>query len=394
MFEGFSWQTPEWLWGIVLPFLVYFGLRWRQKNLQNSYADSHLWPWVDAQTLTVGSHFLASSEIGFATNRLQHFVVRLSQRLMTIFSPLRLLALAWIMLILALAGPRSLQELPKKQPISAMDVMVVLDVSPSMAATDVYPSRFLQAKVFLESVLSELSESDRIGLVAFSGQAHLISPLSHDRRLFLHNLALLKPDLLPTRGSSVELGFLTAVEALQAMQIPSGRILLMTDGRNETSTMAPVPEELRLLAETIFGDQKGQGSLELLKKLDLQTLVLSVGNRVPTTIANPDKPEALWQYQGLPVNVAVSESFMQGFAQSIGANYQPLKTGQADVEQVLDWLRPVESLNITTQIGWSSYAPIFSQLALLFLVFAFYPVFLHSLLSWLSLVTLRLGRPK
>lgn len=365
MIDGFEWRQPAWLILGWLPVLIWLVRYWRRQVLQQTYADPHLWPWVQA-----------SSPAYFAY-RDQTVFKRWMAKLFFALSPLRALAFAWIMLVIALAEPRQLiwQAQTVTQP--GKDVMVVLDLSPSMAAKDVYPSRFLQAKQFIESLAIALPEQDRLALVAFSGQAHLITPLTHDRQLFLHFLALMKPDLLPIRGSAVEYGVAYGLQRLQQTAeqtvTKSAAMVVISDGRSLASKMPPLPESEAHFA-TQYAALFDATASQTLVDQQVKSVVIGVGTVSQTLLADPQAPTKPWRRGDQPVNAPLGASLLQKVSKTLQAPYLEMQTSQAFLQQVSQSLRsPPSSLN-TSQQTWESYASVFLSLSLLGLLLAFYPV--------------------
>jgi len=140
--------------------------------------------------------------------------------------------LAWALLAAALAGPR----LPSAAatgdasglPPHAVDVMVVIDISASMAETDVAPDRLTRARLELSDLLRRL-HGERLGLVVVAGQAGLVLPLTRDAALFEHALSRIGADLLEARGSDAAAGLWLAQQALAKSVRGSRGVLLVTD---------------------------------------------------------------------------------------------------------------------------------------------------------------------
>lgn len=132
----------------------------------------------------------------------QHSVERLgpgSQSAARVLTSILLLA-GLAFLVLALAGPRSGAE-PREVELSGLDLVVALDVSRSMLAEDVAPSRLARAREEISRLATRLSD-DRIALITFAGDAYLQMPLSTDRAALRLYLETASPDLIPAQGTS------------------------------------------------------------------------------------------------------------------------------------------------------------------------------------------------
>ena len=132
------------------------------------------------------------------------------------------------LLAVALAGPRigyDTLEVPHK----GRDVIIAMDVSRSMLATDVAPTRLERAKLLAEDLVSELG-SDRLGLVAFAGSAFLQAPLTLDHSAVLSAVDELDTDLIPKGGSNIAAAIRTCEEAFGKAEGFSRAIVIVSDG--------------------------------------------------------------------------------------------------------------------------------------------------------------------
>lgn len=131
------------------------------------------------------------------------------------------------LLLLALAAARPLLPLPGRG--SENVAVLAVDVSRSMMASDLKPSRLEAAKQAASAFLEEAPRGLRVGLVAFSGTAQTVHPPTTDRKRLLESLASLEFG----RSTAIGEGIL---EALRQIREAGGKgdILLLTDGRNRT----------------------------------------------------------------------------------------------------------------------------------------------------------------
>ncbi|TVP54698.1 MAG: VWA domain-containing protein [Halomonadaceae bacterium] len=131
----------------------------------------------------------------------------------------------------ALAGPswRAVPE-PAQQPADAL--VVVLDVSLSMLAQDLTPDRLTQAKRSLRDVLA-LREGADTALIAYAGDAHVVAPLTRDRRTIEALLPALDPYMMPSYGGRADRAVARAIALLEHSGPGRRQILLITDGVRE-----------------------------------------------------------------------------------------------------------------------------------------------------------------
>ncbi|BCS96731.1 hypothetical protein DSLASN_23630 [Desulfoluna limicola] len=198
-----------------------------------------------------------------------------------------LMVLSVLFLILALAGPRYgyvWQEVERK----GVDIIVALDCSKSMLAEDVKPSRLERAKREIIDLLAML-EGDRIGLVAFAGEAFLQCPLTLDYGSFNIFLEALSPDYLPVGGTDLEGALRVSMDAFKAEEATDKAIILITDGESTEGTPEEVSKKAAEMGVKIFtigvgskegvpvpdpsgGFKKNRDGSILLSKLDAATL--------------------------------------------------------------------------------------------------------------------------
>lgn len=145
-------------------------------------------------------------------------------------SGLWLLTLVWLLAIIALAGPVWEKRL---SPVfhSQNNLVIVLDLSRSMNANDMIPSRLEHVKIPLQKYLT-VAKEDRIGLVVFAEHAFIASPLSKDFATARDIIKYANTKMIPVQGSRPDTGILKAIELLQQDDKP-GQILLVTDGPGE-----------------------------------------------------------------------------------------------------------------------------------------------------------------
>ena len=134
---------------------------------------------------------------------------------------------AWILATIAIAGPVWRQT---PQPVHEREdaLVVIFDLTKSMLATDVKPDRLVRAKRKLIDLL-ELREEGVTALIVFSGDAHVVSPLTDDTKTIAAMIPALSPDLVPAPGSALAPALVKAVDLFRDGGTASGRILIITD---------------------------------------------------------------------------------------------------------------------------------------------------------------------
>ncbi|MEM9243916.1 MAG: VWA domain-containing protein [Pseudomonadota bacterium] len=139
-----------------------------------------------------------------------------------------LITLAALLTVLALAGPTwSYQEQPVYFHSNAR--VIVLDVSASMNAQDVKPSRLERAKYKILDLLNEIKEG-QTGMLVFSRQPFVVSPLTEDSHTIASMVPVLDSSIVPVQGRDIATAIDKAAQLLQQDGANSGNIIVITDG--------------------------------------------------------------------------------------------------------------------------------------------------------------------
>ena len=135
----------------------------------------------------------------------------------------------WGLLVAAIAGPRwDYRDIQLFRPGS--DLVILLDLSSSMNATDISPSRLTRARQEIQDLI-ESNRHSRIGLIGFATQAHIIAPLTEDGNSLLLMLPAISTDLVELKGSRLTEALVRAEQMLAAQPEDSSRhLLLISDG--------------------------------------------------------------------------------------------------------------------------------------------------------------------
>ena len=139
--------------------------------------------------------------------------------------------------IIALAGPAWRRELPPFVEDKA-PLMIALSVAPSMSERDVPPSRLERAKQKVRDLLAARAGA-RTGLIAFSGTAHLVMPMTDDRAVIEPFLAALTPELMPVQGNNAIAAVALATTVMAAESL-AGTILVIADGIGDEAAVRRV----------------------------------------------------------------------------------------------------------------------------------------------------------
>ena len=224
--------------------------------------------------------------------------------------PLLLLALTWLLATLALAGPSLRnQDTPLFQRDSAR--VYVLDLSPSMNADDIKPSRLARARLKLLDAL-QLPRDGEQALLVYAGSAHVLTPLATDAKTLAAQVPVLSTDLPPVRGNRPELALQRAVQMLNDAGHQGGEIVWLTDGIDSDqvervlASLADHNVRLAILAVgtadgapvrqsngALLTDNAGRVVLARLDLAPLQTVANAVNGRLATLQADDSDWQAL-----------------------------------------------------------------------------------------------------
>ncbi len=173
-----------------------------------------------------------------------------------------LLGLGVLWTILALCGPQfgTKLEMAKRK---GVDVMLVLDVSRSMLAQDLKPSRLVRAKQQIRELLDQL-EGDRVGLIVFSGQAFVQCPLTFDYGAVEMFLDVLDAGMIPVQGTAIGDALRLATRCFDEEDDQHKVIVLLTDGEDHVSDPLDAAEKAAEQGVHIFAIGLGTADGELI----------------------------------------------------------------------------------------------------------------------------------
>jgi Ca-activated chloride channel family protein len=251
--------------------------------------------------------------------------------------PAWLLAAGWLVAVVALADPvweKQLQPVLRSQDAR----VVVLDLSRSMYTPDLKHSRLERAIYKVVDILKR-SDEGQIGLVAFAGDAFVVSPLTRDADTIAALLKALDPDIMPVQGSRADLGLRKAAELMQQAGAGRGEILLIADGFDA----APAGE--------VAGELEAQG---------YRVSVLGVGTEAGAPLPN-GSGGYVRDSAGTVVVPRLDTAALRALARAGGGRYASISGNNAD----LDWLMAEGASDLNTQTeatgletaSWQSRGP-------------------------------------
>ncbi|NQD38661.1 VWA domain-containing protein [Permianibacter sp. IMCC34836] len=235
-----------------------------------------------------------------------------------------LLWLIWLLLVLAAAQPRWVGE-PISQPRSGRDLMLVIDVSGSMEATDLPLNGAPASRLdVLKQVVGEFIErrtGDRLGLVLFGERAYLQAPLSFDRKTVRQFLSESEIGLAGAQRTAIGDGMAMALKHLHDSPAKRRAMILVTDGANNAGSLTP--EQATTLAK------------------DETVTVYTIGVGADEMVVND------WPFGKRRVNPSaeLDEDALKAIASATGGEYFRARDQDAlaQIYQLLDQLEPAAS---------------------------------------------------
>ena len=236
---------------------------------------------------------------------------RLLAQLTTGLSPQRrkwkyiLLIAAAALLVIAIARPQRGFDLEEVQQ-NGLDIVVAVDTSKSMLATDIAPNRLARAKLAALELM-QTAKADRLGLVAFAGDAFLECPLTIDDTAFQQSVQVLDVNSIPQGGTAIAAAINTAREAFKERGNHRA-LVLITDG-----------------------EDNDEGALEAAQnaaRAGLKIFTIGIGSTAGTLVTVPDgngNSDYIRDEMGNVHQSRLNENLLKEIAAAAGGFYLPLR---------------------------------------------------------------------
>jgi Ca-activated chloride channel homolog len=245
-------------------------------------------------------------------------------------APVALILVALACLVVALAGPLATEQVPRNR----ATVMLAIDVSLSMRATDVSPSRLQTAQQAATEFVDQLPPGINLGLVSFAGTATVLVSPTRDRDTVKRAISTLQLAESTATGEAIQASLASirsvATQIQGPEQPPPGRIILLSDGKQTIPSDLEAPRG----AFTAADQAKQQG--------------------VPISAISFGTDYGEIEIEGRPVPVAVADSDMQEIARRSGGDFSKAAS-QQDLRATYDTLREqigYESQEVDTGGDW------------------------------------------
>ncbi len=142
-----------------------------------------------------------------------------------------LMSLSMIALIVALANPLAGKRVDRQVNSKGSDIQFVVDISNSMMAEDVEPSRLEKSKQIMLQVIDKLG-SDRVGIILFAGDAFIQLPMTIDHSAAVMFIRNIETDLIDPQGTDIEKALELSLASIDSSKAIHPAVILFSDGEN------------------------------------------------------------------------------------------------------------------------------------------------------------------
>lgn len=321
--HNFQFIRPQWLWALAILLLFYvlklkFG---KDQNVWQQLIPAHLY---QKMIVSKGLH---------SSNKFVHAAM-----------------LALMLGIIAISGP-TWEKLPQAVYQTQAGKVILMDMSMSMRATDLSPNRLTRARFKAIDLINEVKEGET-GLIAYAGDAFVVSPLTDDVNNLKTLIPVLAPEIMPTPGSVALNGLHQASELLQNAGYQQGQIYWITDGIRQDE----IKEVRNFISKSAF---------------DVSALL--IGTEVGAPIAMTDG-QLLKDYTGNIVVPSINTRYMEQAMSGTKGIYHLFASDNSDIEAIkrkVEFAQQQQSKEVENTSG-DSYKDMGPFLVLLLLPIAAY----------------------
>ena len=235
-----------------------------------------------------------------------------------------LYSLALVFLILAAARPQVGSKL-REEHQKGIEMMLVVDVSNSMLAEDFEPNRLDRTKFAIDRVVESMKQ-DRIGVVAFAGEAQVQLPITSDYRMARAFARKLSPQLVRTQGTDLGAAIKLASMSFSSQSEGSRVMMLITDGENHESDAL----------------EAAQAAAE--KGIAIYTIGIGTPEGAPVMIGG----EYLTDENGDMVVSKLDEKMLQEIASTTGGAYVRATKQSIGLKEIVDRLKELDESDLAT----------------------------------------------
>ena len=332
------WEHPIYLYSFLIIPLLILGVWFRVRSLRQRAAN----------------YFEASQK-----ERLQ---LRYLPNRTTIKHSLFLLGMSF--LIIALAGPKIGTEVREVKQ-RGVDMLIALDVSASMNAEDVRPSRLKKAKFEINRLIERLN-GDRVGLIVFTGEAFLQSPMTLDYSALRLFLDIVDTDQMPS----------SATDFASALEVATQAFNTLDSEEKENSTATNASRVLLLISDGEDHEQEYEDVLKILTDAQVSIYTLGIGTSAGTAIPLYEKATGEFMgykrdRQGKVVTTILQRETLQKMATQGGGSYYQIDRVNYGIDAFLARIDELEQGEFSSQ-EYADFKDQYQWLAALgFILFAF-----------------------
>ena len=314
-----QFQYKEWIWLfavlLIIVFLFLFVIRWKQKVIKR-----------------IGDKNLVKALISDYSPKL--FALKY------IF-----LSLAFSFGILAAMNPVVPGDMGKVKR-KGIDIVIALDVSKSMLAADIAPSRIEKAKQFINDFVN-LLEDDRLGLVVFAGKAYMQMPLTTDRNAVKLFVSSTGPEIIAQQGTVISDALMMSSNLFNSRERRFKTILLISDGEGHDENVLETAEDL--------------------SKQGIMINTVGVGTLDGSAIIEPQTGEKKKDEQGNDVITKLNEDVLKQIATASNGTYMLLQNSEQSATNLQDQLSRIEG-KVFTDISIAGFKSFYAWFAAIMFV--------------------------
>ncbi|WP_288129624.1 VWA domain-containing protein [Microbulbifer sp.] len=216
------------------------------------------------------------------------------------------------LMILAMAGP-SWRKLPTPVYTNQDALVILLDLSPSMRATDLTPNRLTRARLKVLDILKQRKDG-LTALIAYAGEAYVVTPLTDDTETIANLVPPLSPRIMPVPGSNIEMAVEEGLKLIQDGANGHGELLAVTDG----------------IAKEAIGTIK-----DTLRGTDVSLSILAVGSGEGSPIPKTNGSGFITDDSGSIVITNFDRKALDKLATGTGGRFAEISVNDSDIERLL-----------------------------------------------------------
>ncbi len=256
------------------------------------------------------------------------------------------------LLIIALANLRTPSGSDKLSS-NGIDVMIAIDVSKSMLAEDIKPSRLERAKQLMNKLVDKL-DNDRIGIVVFAGKAYMQMPLSTDHAAAKMFIESSSTESIPTQGTVIGDALKMCYASFNKNEKKYKAIVLISDGEDHDENAIKI------------ADQLGQEGVMI--------NTIGIGSPQGSTIIDETTGELKKDKDGNTVITKLNQDELKSIAEKGNGVYQLFSNSDAVVAGVAAQLNSMDKRSVTDDslLRYKTYFQYLAGLALIFLLIEFF----------------------